>query len=323
MAPQKMSCKNDTKYMYTGKEMSPMGLGYCAEAEMVGKKMMGRDGKDWIVGTKNGVKIWQRAPDAPLVREEPVMKKQEITAISDSDSESDSDNEVKSDEEEDVKTPEPVVEEMKSDDEEVKPDDEEVKPDDEEVKPKKEKKVAVRKAPAESATEFEEGVEKEGAEGVIYVVKTDKNGTKKWVKKPVTKTNNKKVKPENNEVKPENNEVKPEVVAPKKRGRPAKAKPIEEVKPTEEVKPKRKYVRKTKTTEDNVDADEPEKKVRKPRAKTEYNIFIGEKMKEMREQQKGLKTTEYMKMAIAEWKIYKENKKVVMEALNETEVVSA
>ena len=114
--------------------------------------------------------------------------------------------------------------------------------------------------------------------------------------------------------------MKPEAVAPKKRGRPAKAKPIEEVKPTEEVKPKRKYVRKTKTTEDNVDADELEKKVRKPRAKTEYNIFIGEKMKEMREQQKGLKTTEYMKMAIAEWKNYKENKKVVMEALNETEV---
>ena len=303
-----MSCKNDAKYMYTGKEMSPMGLGYCAEAEMVGKKMMGRDGKDWIVGTKNGVKIWQRAPDAPLVREEPVMKKQEITAISDSDSENDS---------EEVK---PEDNEVKPDSEEVKPEDNEVKPDDEEVKPKKEKKVAVRKAPAESTTEFEEGVEKEGAEGVIYVVKADKNGTKKWVKKPISKTNNKKVKPEDNEVKPEDNEVKPEAVAPKKRGRPAKAKPIEEVKPTEEVKPKRKYVRKTKTTEDNVDADELEKKVRKPRAKTEYNIFIGEKMKEMREQQKGLKTTEYMKMAIAEWKNYKENKKVVMEALNETEV---
>ena len=109
MAPQKMSCKNDAKYMYTGKEMSPMGLGYCAEAEMVGKKMMGRDNKEWIVGTKNGVKIWQRAPDAPLVREEPVMKKCEIEPASDNETDSDSDAE-------EVK---PVTEE----DEDVKPDD--------------------------------------------------------------------------------------------------------------------------------------------------------------------------------------------------------
>ena len=214
MAPQKMSCKNDAKYMYTGKEMSPMGLGYCAEAEMVGKKMMGRDGKDWIVGTKNGVKIWQRAPDAPLVREEPVLKPN-ITMVSDSaDSDSDSNNE-----EEVVKTPEPVVE-----------------------------------------------------------------------------------------------EVKPVPDAPKKRGRPAKAKPENnEAKPDgEEVKPKRKYVRKQKNTEDNV--EEGEKKVRKPRAKTEYNTFISEKLKDLREKHKELKTTEYFKMAIAEWKVYKENKEKVVVA---------
>lgn len=78
-----MSCKNDPKYMYTGKEMSPMGLGYCADGEMVGKKMMGRDNKDWIVGTKNGIKIWQRAPDAPLVCEEPVLKNEEIISGND------------------------------------------------------------------------------------------------------------------------------------------------------------------------------------------------------------------------------------------------
>jgi hypothetical protein len=47
----------------------------------------------------------------------------------------------------------------------------------------KPKKATTRKAPAESATNFEEGTEKEGAEGVIYVVKVIKNGTKRWMKK--------------------------------------------------------------------------------------------------------------------------------------------
>lgn len=249
MAPQKMSCKNDAKYMYTGKEMSPMGLGYCAEAEMVGKKMMGRDGKDWIVGTKNGVKIWQRAPDAPLVREEPVLKK-EMTDVSDSEKNSDSDDNVQSDDEEVMKTPEmpkPVIEEVKP------------VPD----APKKRGRPAKAK-PVEDAKPNDEEVKPK----------------RKYVRKPKTM----------DEVKPDDKEVKPDDV---------------------EVKPKRKYVRKPKMTQENVDVDEPEKKVRKPRAKTEYNTFISEKLKELREKHKELKTTEYFKMAIAEWKVYKESKNTV------------
>ena len=259
MAPQKMSCKNDAKYMYTGKEMSPMGLGYCADAEMVGKKMAGRDGKDWIVGTKNGVKIWQRAPDAPLVREEPVMQvKAEPTLVSDSESEKDDVSDVESE-----KTPKNKPIEVKpqpstpkkrgrpaAKKEEVKPNDKEVKADDKEAKPKR-----------------------------------------KYVRKQKT----------TDEAKPEDVDIK--VKADDK-----------------EAKPKRKYVRKPKAAEEN--ADEPEKKVRKPRAKTEYNTFISEKLKELREKQKELKTTEYFKMAIAEWKIYKESKKTVMEALKEEEVTA-
>lgn len=52
---------------------------------------------------------------------------------------------------------------------------------DEEEKPVK--KATTRKAPAESAKDFEEGTEKEGADGLMYVVKVIKNGTKRWMKK--------------------------------------------------------------------------------------------------------------------------------------------
>lgn len=42
-------CKNDSTRSYKGTEPSPKGLGYCAHAEKVGKKMKGKDGNMWIV----------------------------------------------------------------------------------------------------------------------------------------------------------------------------------------------------------------------------------------------------------------------------------
>jgi hypothetical protein len=41
----------------------------------------------------------------------------------------------------------------------------------------------VRKAPKESAGKFEEGHQMEGSDGNLYIVKADKNGTKKWQKR--------------------------------------------------------------------------------------------------------------------------------------------
>jgi len=257
MAPQKMSCKNDAKYMYTGKEMSPMGLGYCAEAEMVGKKMMGRDNKEWIVGTKNGVKIWQRAPEAQLIREEPVLKKEADTdKNSDSDSDSDSENDK-------YVTPE-----------EVKPDVKEVKPVIEEAKPEQKK----RGRPA--AKNAKEEVKPD-------VKEVNPDSPKDDEAKPKRKYTRKPKNTESDEDKPDVKEAKPK---------------------DDEAKPKRKYTRKPKNTE----GDNEEKKERKPRAKTEYNMYISEKLKELREKHKELKTTEYFKMAIAEWKIYKESKNTVV-----------
>ena len=45
-----------------------------------------------------------------------------------------------------------------------------------------------------------------------------------------------------------------------------------------------------------------EKKERKPRAPTEYNKFLGEKITELRISEPGKKSTEYMQMAIALWR---------------------
>ncbi len=72
----KMPCKNDPEYQYSGKEQSPLGLGYTAEGEAVGTVMDGRDKNKWIVGVKNGVKVWSKIPaSSPPTpkKEEPVM----------------------------------------------------------------------------------------------------------------------------------------------------------------------------------------------------------------------------------------------------------
>lgn len=75
----KKQCKNDTTLTYTGKESSPLGLGFSASAEAVGSRMMGRDETMWMVGIKNGVKVWNRVPTeiaaaaAPLTKEAPVL----------------------------------------------------------------------------------------------------------------------------------------------------------------------------------------------------------------------------------------------------------
>lgn len=77
MAIQKKPCINDASYTYTGKESSPLGLGYSASAENVTVTMKGKDGTMWRVAMKNGVKVWTRVPaDAAqdtLQHEEPVM----------------------------------------------------------------------------------------------------------------------------------------------------------------------------------------------------------------------------------------------------------
>lgn len=59
------ACKNNktlkSKRMFTGKEPSPKGLGYCAHNEKLDKRMKGKDGKFWkVTRIANGTRRWKR-----------------------------------------------------------------------------------------------------------------------------------------------------------------------------------------------------------------------------------------------------------------------
>ena len=101
-AAVKKPCKNDATHTYTGRESSPLGLGYSAEPERVGTIMEGIDKTMWVVSMKNRVKVWCRAP-TELIKEQPVIKmpndKEKETRVRIAvESESESDNESNSSE---------------------------------------------------------------------------------------------------------------------------------------------------------------------------------------------------------------------------------
>ena len=64
-AVNKKRCKNNDAFSYTGKEASPLGLGYTAQAEAIGTVREGRDKTHWIVCVKNAVNVWCRTPTPP------------------------------------------------------------------------------------------------------------------------------------------------------------------------------------------------------------------------------------------------------------------
>lgn len=60
--PVKKRCVNSEEFTYTGKESSPLGIGYSSMACDLGTKMMGRDQTMWMVSMKNNIKVWVRIP---------------------------------------------------------------------------------------------------------------------------------------------------------------------------------------------------------------------------------------------------------------------
>lgn len=69
----KKVCLTDSRFTYTGKESSPRGLGYCAEAEVIGTKKEGRDKTMWMVIMKNAVNVWTRVPTEILQKDTPLI----------------------------------------------------------------------------------------------------------------------------------------------------------------------------------------------------------------------------------------------------------
>ncbi len=262
-----MQCKNNSQYTYTGKEMSPLGLGFCADAESVGTQMVGRDNKSWIVGVKNNDKIWIRAPEKPvLVKEETVL-------------ESDSEAEVE---------PKPeVAEDAKPEPKEEKSDSEtDAEPKPEPEKPKRKYTKKAKAVEQEFNIKNNELFDKPESELDVEPKPMAEKPKRKYTKKPKAVESEAVEKPEGGEV----------------------------------TKPKRKYTKKTKAI---VESDEPvmEKKAAAKRGPSGYNLFIGKKISELRLEQTGLKTTEYMKMAQDIWReMSKEEQTAFRVCLDDLEV---
>ena len=79
-------CVNASNETYTGKEMSPKGMGFSAVAYDIGFEKEGVDKQLWVVQIKNGKKVWFRKSgmpkvthEEPLITNEVVIKEVSIT----------------------------------------------------------------------------------------------------------------------------------------------------------------------------------------------------------------------------------------------------
>jgi hypothetical protein len=96
----KKPCENNPTYYYTGKESSPLGLGYDAGKLKVGDEMEGRDKTRWMIGMKNGVRVWVRQPnelvkDVPVIASTPKAPKKPTASASKKVDQTDDDTEIK------------------------------------------------------------------------------------------------------------------------------------------------------------------------------------------------------------------------------------
>lgn len=230
MTVSKHVCKNNPSYSYSGKETSPLGIGYCADAESLGKEMIGKDGNTWVVKSIKGGKTWSKVNNKSLERDTPIITN--IDEYKNKNDDNDNNDTVNNDD---------TIVDTTVDTVDVKIDE-----------PKKRKQRKIK----DNATSVNDDT--------------------------IDNVNNDDVK-----------------VKPKKR--------------------QQRKVKDTTTSDDTIsnndngsttDDKQTEKKTRKPRVKTLYNEFISKTLKELREKHSGenIKTTEYMKMAVAEWKKIKEEK---------------
>ena len=291
-------CHNHMSYTYTGKESTPQGLGYCAEAEDIGKVMTGRDKHMWTVGIKNAMKVWVRIPDQMVAKKEVAPMAAPIAPIvavapepeeKSSDSEEPENEVVASEPEEEPEQPvagEPVA------------------------PPAPKKKAAPKKKPMAAANADSDTASQASTASVkpkraptafnLYVKdkiaelrKTEPGlPQKEYMSKAAAAWNDYKAANGMPETKPK---------APKA--------PKAEADPNAPVAPKPAAKKKGKAVVDDdaqsqASTTASEKKKRAPSA---YNIFIKEKMAELRAAEPGLQAKEYMSKAAA---LYRESKPV-------------
>lgn len=273
MAITKKPCVNNDNYSYSGREQTPLGLGYAAECEEVGKKMNGRDGKTYIVSVKNNKKIWMRMitdDEVELKKDSPVITNYADDVNQLEVDNSSSDEEKEKEKEKDINTSD-EEKDTTSEKEDINTSDEE--------KDTSEKKKPIRKAPADKANGFPIGFQKKGNDGNTYEISINKNGIKRWTKVNV-------------------NIIYDEVES------------ATQMNDTEEMIVKsKKSTRKTKKTnktsiiggDDDTDVKEVKKEKTK-RAPTTYNLFIKYQMNEIRKNNSEIMPKDCMKLATAKWR---------------------
>jgi hypothetical protein len=241
----KKPCKNDPTFMYNGREINPLGLGYAPQAENVGTVMMGRDKKRWMVIVKNGQKVWSKVPEMVDGSEPEVEKEEPLIATSD--------------------------EEAKDDDDAVKPEEVKVeeKPKEEpKVEEKPKKRVVKKKAeekPKEEVKPEEVKVEEKPKE---EEPKVEEKPKKRVVKKKAEEKPKEEVKPEEPKV-----EEKPKEEESKAEEKPKEEKPKEEEKPKKRVVKKKTEVKVEETKPEEVKVEEKPKKAERKAPKEKANTF--------------------------------------------------
>jgi hypothetical protein len=180
-------------------------------------------------------------------------------------------------------------------------------------------KTAIKeKFPSEEASTYYDGYLTDNSDGVPYVVKATSNGSKKWVKqeqnddddaaeddalttkmKTVELSKKAKTKTKTASTEEEDNNTKPNKNAPDKvqKQKTKKVPELVAVKSSDEPH-----------IEDIV-KKKPAATVKPKRAPTAYNTFVAVKLKELRLKHPGLASTEYMKMAGAQWTAMSDVKK--------------
>ena len=315
-------CHNHMSYTYTGKESTPQGLGYCAEAEDIGKVMTGRDKHMWTVGIKNAMKVWVRIPDQMVAKKEVAPMAAPIAPIvavapepeeKSSDSEEPENEVVASEPEEEPEQPvagEPVAPPAPKKKAAPKPKPVPAVEPAVEAAPAPKKKAAPKKKPMAAANADSDTASQASTASVkpkraptafnLYVKdkiaelrKTEPGlPQKEYMSKAAAAWNDYKAANGMPETKPK---------APKA--------PKAEADPNAPVAPKPTAKKKGKAVVDDdaqsqASTTASEKKKRAPSA---YNIFIKEKMAELRAAEPGLQAKEYMSKAAA---LYRESKPV-------------